>query len=95
MSYSNLYNGSYSLSKDNMKLHLMQENEQKLIEIDNIHLEKKIIQIKKNRNNNEQIENIQKLSNERNMNNNSHKENMKRLANEREEMKVKEILRKS
>jgi len=29
------------------------------------------------------------------MNNNSHKENMKRLANEREEMKVKEILRKS
>jgi len=30
-----------------MKLHLMQENEQKLIEIDNIHLEKKIIQIKK------------------------------------------------
>jgi len=47
MYYSNLYNGSYSLSKDNMKLHLMQENEQKLIEIDNIHLEKKIIQIKK------------------------------------------------
>ncbi len=47
MYYSNLYNDSYSLSKDNMKLHLMQENEQKLIEIDNIHLEKKIIQIKK------------------------------------------------
>ena len=39
-SYSNLFNGSYSLSIVNMRFHLKQKNEQKLNVIDNANLKK-------------------------------------------------------
>ena len=66
MSYANLFNGSYSLCRDNMRLHLMQEHEQKLNTIDNIHLERmQNYSNERNRNNNEHTENMQRLANER------------------------------
>jgi len=90
-SYKNLFNGSYNLQKENMKLHLTQENEQKLNVIDNSHLN---FSNERNRNNNSHTENLQRLSNERNRNNNSLKENMKRLKNERENNEKKRNIEK-
>ena len=80
-SYINLFNGYNSLSKENMKLHLSQENEQKLNAIDNIHLEKiQDYSNKRNRNNNEHTQNMQRLANERE--NNENKRNIERKLNE-------------
>ena len=39
MSYGDIFNGSYYLSRDNMKIHLEHEHEQKMNVIDNIHQE--------------------------------------------------------
>ena len=70
-SYGSVLSGSYYLSKDNMRLHLNHEHEEKLNIIDNIHSENmQRLSNERNRDNNAHTENMQRISNERNRDNN-------------------------
>ena len=80
MSYGDIFNGSYYLSRDNMKIHLEHEHEQKMNVIDNIHQENMDrLSNERNRDNNKHYEEMQALRNQRNRDENRHSENMEQI----------------
>lgn len=85
-SYSSVLAGSYSLSKENMRIHLEHEHEEKMNIIDNIHSEAmERLSNERNRDNNYHSQQMQRLSIENNRNNNEHIERMQRIRNEGED----------